>query len=106
VENLNVWTGTGNLTRDCEIRQVGEQDVASFAIAVNGRKDGEVLYLNFDLWRPGKVSEYLVRGKAVGITGTLKCRRYERDGQKREAWTVDVKSLQLLGSPGGRSDAF
>jgi single-stranded DNA-binding protein len=64
------------------------------------------MFLNCDLWRPGKVTEYLTRGKAVAITGTLKCRRYEKDGQKREAWSVDVKSLQLLGSPGGRTEAF
>jgi single-strand DNA-binding protein len=105
VENLNVWTGTGNLTRDAELKEVGETEVASFSIAVNGRKD-EVMFLNCDLWRPGKVTEYLTRGKSVAITGTLRCRKYEKDGQKREAWSVDVKSLQLLGSPGGRTEAF
>lgn len=105
MENLNVWAGTGNLTKDAEVRTVGENEVASFSIAVNGRKDTDVMYLNCDLWRPGKVVEYLVRGKSVAVTGQLKCRRYEaKDGSKREAWGIDIKSLQLLG--GGRKEDF
>ena len=96
--SLNSCSFTGNLTRDAEVREVGESEVAAFAIAVNGRKDGEVLFLNCDLWRPGKVAEYLTRGKQVAVTGQLKCREYEKDGQKRQAWGLDVRDLTLLGS--------
>jgi single-strand DNA-binding protein len=96
--SLNVCSFTGNLTRDAEVREVGENEVAAFAIAVNGRKDGEVLFLNCDYWRPGKVAEYLTRGKQVAVTGQLKCREYEKDGQKRQAWGLDVRELTLLGS--------
>lgn len=96
--SLNSCSFTGNLTRDAEVREVGEDEVAAFGIAVNGRKDGEVLFLNCDLWRPGKVAEYLTRGKQVAVTGQLKCREYEKDGQKRQAWGLDVRELTLLGS--------
>lgn len=96
--SLNSCSFTGNLTRDAEVREVGETEVAAFAIAVNGRKDGEVLFLNCDLWRPGKVAEYLTRGKQIAVTGQLKCREYEKDGQKRQAWSLDVRDLTLLGS--------
>lgn len=96
--SLNSCSFTGNLTRDAEVREVGENEVAAFGIAVNGRKDGEVLFLNCDLWRPGKVAEYLTRGKQVAVTGQLKCREYEKDGQKRQAWSLDVRDLTLLGS--------
>lgn len=95
--SMNTCSFTGNLTRDAEIRQVGEAEVAAFGIAVNGRKD-EVLFLNCDLWRPGKVSEYLTRGKQVGVTGQLRCREYEKDGQKKQAWSLEVRELTLLGS--------
>jgi single-strand DNA-binding protein len=100
--SLNSCCFTGNLTRDVETRMVGESEVASFAIAVNDRK-GEAMYLNCDLWRPGNVSEYLTRGKAVAVSGELRCRRYEKDGVKREAWQLDVKNLTLLG--GARVEA-
>jgi len=96
--SLNSCSFTGNLTRDAEVREVGESEVAAFAIAVNGRKDGEVLFLNCDLWRPGKVAEYLTRGKQVAVTGQLKCREYEKDGVKRQACGLDVRELTLLGS--------
>jgi len=96
--SLNSCSFTGNLTRDAEVREVGENEVAAFAIAVNGRKDGEVLFLNCDFWRPGKAAEYLTRGKQVAVTGQLKCREYEKDGQKRQAWGLDVRELTLLGS--------
>lgn len=96
--SLNSCSFTGNLTRDAEVREVGENEVAAFGIAVNGRKDGDVLFLNCDYWRPGKVAEYLTRGKQVAVTGQMKCREYEKDGQKRQAWSLDVRDLTLLGS--------
>lgn len=95
--SLNSCCFTGNLTRDAEVRQVGENEVAAFAIAVNDRK-GEATFINCDLWRPGGVAEYLTRGKAVAVSGELKCRKYEKDGVKREAWTLEVKNLALLGT--------
>ena len=101
--SLNSCCFTGNLTRDVETRMVGESEVASFSIAVNDRK-GEALFINCDMWRPGQVSEYLTRGKSVAVTGELKCRKYEKDGQKREAWGLDVKNLTLLGGAKERAE--
>lgn len=94
--SLNSCSFTGNLTRDAESKMVGESEVASFRIAVNGRRD-ETLYLSCDMWRPGGVMEYLVRGKQVAVTGELKCRKYQKDGQDREYWSLDVRNLALLG---------
>jgi len=103
--SLNSCSFTGNLTRDAEVNEKKGTEVASFAIAVNGRKgkDGkpEVLYLNCDLWRPGGVGEYLTRGKQVAVSGELRCNKYEKDGQKREFWVLEVRNLALLG--GGKT---
>ena len=95
--SMNVCTFTGNLTRDAEVRSVGDSEVAAFAIAVNGRKD-EVMYMDCDYWKPGQVVEYLTRGKAVAVSGELKCRQYEKDGVKRTAYSLRVNNLTLLGS--------
>lgn len=103
--SLNSCSFTGNLTRDAETKTIGENDVASFAIAVNGRKDGDVMFLNCDLWRPGGVSGFLTRGKQVAVSGELRCKRYEKDGQKKEIWTLDVKNLALLGGAREREEA-
>ena len=102
---VNVCTFVGNLTRDAEVKVVGENEVASFAIAVNGRKDGEVLFLDCDFWRPGQVSEYLVRGKTVCVTGSLKSRSYEKDGQKRTHTGLQVREVTLLGGARERQEA-
>ena len=103
--SLNSCAFTGNLTRDAESKMVGENEVCTFAIAVNGRKDGDVMYLNCDLWRPGGVAEYLTRGKQVAVSGELRCKRYEKDGVKKEIWTLDVKNLALLGGAKQREEA-
>lgn len=102
--SLNSCSFTGNLTRDSESKMVGENEVCSFAIAVNGRKD-DVLFLNCDMWRPGAVTEFLTRGKQVAVTGELRCKRYEKDGQKKEIWVLDVKNLALLGSRAREEEA-
>ena len=101
--SLNSCCFTGNLTRDAEMKTVGESDVASFAIAVNDRK-GEAMFINCDMWRPGGVSEYLTRGKAIAVSGELRCRKYEKDGQKKEIWVLDVKNLTLLGGAREREE--
>jgi single-strand DNA-binding protein len=101
--SLNSCAFTGNLTRDAEMKTVGENEVASFAIAVNDRK-GEATFLNCDMWRPGGVGEYLTRGKQVAVSGELRCKRYEKDGQKKEIWVLEVKSLTLLGGAREREE--
>lgn len=101
--SLNSCAFTGNLTRDAEIKTVGENEVASFAIAVNDRK-GEATFLNCDMWRPGGVGEYLTRGKQVAVSGELRCKRYEKDGQKKEIWVLEVRSLALLGGAREREE--
>ena len=102
--SLNSCAFTGNLTRDAESKMVGEVEVCSFAIAVNDRK-GVATFINCDMWRPGGVAEYLVTGKQIAVSGELKCRKYEKDGQKREAWSLEVKSLTLLGGARDRAEA-
>lgn len=101
--SLNSCAFTGNLTRDAEMKTVGENDVASFAIAVNDRK-GEAMFINCDFWRPGGVGEYLTRGKQVAVSGELRCKKYEKDGQKREIWVLEVKNLALLGGARERDE--
>jgi len=96
--NLNVWSGTGRLTKDVQMFKRGEHDVATFTIACNGHKD-EVLFLACDLWRPGAVIEYLQKGKHVAVTGPLKMKSFtDKEGQQRDRLVCDCKTLELLGS--------
>lgn len=95
--SFQTFIAMGNLTRDPEIRQVGDKEVAKFAIAINGFKEGDVLFLDCEWWRAGAVLGYMAKGTPVLIEGTLKVDRWEKDGQKREKMVCVISRLQLVG---------
>jgi single-stranded DNA-binding protein len=100
--NTNVCVFSGYLCKDAvveikKLRTGGEEEVACFRIGVNGPND-QKLFLNCELWRPGKVVEYLEEGKQVLVNGRLKSREFTNsDGAKDSWWSLDVRDLQLLG---------
>lgn len=86
----------GNLTKDVETRNVGENEVAKFSVAVNGYRDS-VEYFDVEHWNPGKVTMYLTRGTPVLVDGELQTQRWEKDGQQRSKIVVKARRIQLLG---------
>jgi single-strand DNA-binding protein len=86
----------GNLTKDVESRMVGESEVAKFGVAVNGYKDS-VEFFDCEYWKPGRVTEFLVRGTPVLVEGEIQTQSWERDGEKKSRKVVRVMRLQLLG---------
>jgi single-strand DNA-binding protein len=99
----------GRLTRDAELKFTNAGlAISKFSLAVNRRaKKGDTWQEEtdfFDAVWMGKgaeaVSQYLLKGKQVGIQGELRQNRWEQDGQKRSRVEIFVTSLQLLG--GGR----
>lgn len=87
----------GNVTGEPEIKQVGENEVAKFSIAVNGYKDS-VEYFDLEWWKPNGAMAFVAKGTQVFIDGELQTQRWEKDGQKRSKIVVKVKTLQLTGS--------
>lgn len=90
---MNVWTGTGRLTKDAVIRAAQETTVARFTLAVNRKykKDGE----NADFISCvafGKTAEfiekYTKKGMKVEIVGRIQTGSYEKDGAK--VYTTDI----------------
>lgn len=100
-----VITVVGNLTADPELRFTPSgAGVASFTIASTPRtmdrnsgewKDGEPLFLRCSAWRDlgEHVAESLQRGARVIAQGRLKQRSYEKDGQKRTVYEMDVDEI-------------
>lgn len=106
--SLNQVTLIGNLTRDIEIRQIGNgTSVAEIGLAVNHRvKKGdewvdEPCFVDVTVW--GKqaegAAERLSRGSSVCIEGRLKFDSWEQDGQKRSKLRVVAERVQALGPP-------
>lgn len=90
----NVCAFTGRLTRDPELRHTQSGDpVASFSIAVNGWKDGDVTYLRCSCWgkQAKALEQHFRKGDPIAVNGRLKLNRWEKDGQKREQHELDVR---------------
>jgi single-strand DNA-binding protein len=98
-------TVVGNLTSAPELRFIPSGDaVANFTVASTPRTfdkkadkwvDGEPLFLRCSLWREAaeNVAESLEKGARVIVTGKLKQRSYEKDGQTRQSLELDVDEI-------------
>jgi single-strand DNA-binding protein len=109
--DLNHVVLIGRLTRDSELKYTANgQAVCKFSIAVNRRrKNGdqwvdEPNFFDIVLWgRQGEsLSQYLVKGKMVGVDGELRQDRWEQDGQNRSKVEIVANNLQLLGGNPGQ----
>lgn len=95
----------GRLTRDPEtVMTQGGTELVQFAVAVDGRKEGEVSF--FDCKAFGKTAENVARykhkGEQVGISGHLVQERWETGGQKRSAVRIVAERVDFIGA---RSEA-
>ena len=96
----------GNLTRDAEVRQVGQSSVASFGLATSRRfkkQDGtdgeETEFHDIELWNNNGVYPYLTKGQSVLIQGEIRTDRWQdQNGQQREKKKIRASVIQLCGS--------
>jgi single-strand DNA-binding protein len=102
--NFNKIILVGRLTRDPEIKYTPQgTQLAKFGLAVSRAmsKNGETDFFNIVAWQ--KLAEicgqYLKKGKLVLIEGEVQTRSYEtQDGQKRTAFEIVARNMQMLGS--------
>ena len=103
--SVNLVILVGNLTRDAEVRTVGQQQVAKFGLATSERfrkQDGtqgeSTEFHNIELWGNTGVYPYLVKGQSLYVQGSIKTDRFTgQDGQERTATKIKAFSVQLLG---------
>ncbi|QEP06161.1 single-stranded DNA-binding protein [Glutamicibacter sp. ZJUTW] len=98
-------TVVGNLTADPEMRFTANgAAVANFTIAstpktfdrqTNEFKDGDPLFLRSSVWREQaeNVAETLTKGMRVIAQGYLKQRSYDKDGEKRTVYELEVQEV-------------
>ena len=106
--NTNIVVLTGNLTRGVELKQVGEYQVAKFAIAVNDRvkKNGEwtevANFFEVETWNGAEAcAKYLSKGSSALVRGALVQHRWETDeGQKRSKVYVKAQHVEFIGGKG------
>lgn len=101
---MNVWSFTGNLGRDCEVKYLPNGTaLCEFAVAVtSGYGDKEkttwVRCRLFGKRAEGALPQHLVKGQKVAISGEMTLETWEKDGQKNSAVSVMVNSLDLIGA--------
>ena len=109
----------GRLTRDAELKYTsGGMAISNFSLAVKrSKKTGdrwEEEASFFDCTAFGRqaeaVSQYMTKGKQVGVQGELRQDRWEKDGQSRSKVVIIANTIQLLGgstgSSGGSGESF
>lgn len=114
-QNLNRWCGTGNLTRDPEIKDITTRSekktkVANMRIAVNGRvKSGDewvdrAHYFDLTVYgaQADAIGRYLSKGSAIAIDGHLEYQEWEKDGEKKDRVIIIGDSVQFTD---GRKDS-
>lgn len=103
---LNQVILVGRLTSDLEIKEVNEQKVANFSVAVQRsykNADGvyEADFINCTVWNnvATNTAEYCHKGDLVGVKGNLTTDSYEdKEGNKRYVTKVNVEKITFLSS--------
>ncbi|KJK40254.1 hypothetical protein UK15_07860 [Streptomyces variegatus] len=103
--SLPTMTGVGRLTADPEMSftQSGKA-VANVSLAFNSRRlnaqtqqweDGDVFFIRGSVWErlAENVVETLAKGMEVMVTGEIRTRSWEKDGQKHERPDLFIRSI-------------
>ena len=110
--DINHVVLVGRLTKDAELKYIASgQAVCKFSIAINRRRkvgeqwEDEANFFDIVLWgRQGEsLSQYLQKGKLVGVEGELRQDRWQQDGQNRSKIEIVANNIQLLGGSTGTS---
>lgn len=113
--SMNVVTLVGNLTRDPEIRSIGESSrIAEFGMALNRKRKGadgqmkeETSFVEIKCWggTADLVNKYCKKGDRIGIVGRLQQDRWtDKDtGKNREKLYITAEDIEFLG--GGQQEA-
>lgn len=103
--SLPTLTGTGRLTEDPSLRFTPSgKAVAKVRLAFNSRRknqqtqeweDGDVFFVDGTAWERDaeNIAESLTKGTEVIVSGRLKQRQYEKDGEKRYAIELLIDSI-------------
>lgn len=97
---MNNITVAGQLGKDSELKQVGQEQVLSFSVADSQGRDKPSIWWNCQLWgrRATSLQQYLVKGASVTITGQVTQREYtDKTGQKKMAQDVRINDVALQG---------
>ena len=114
--DLNSFIGHGRLQDNAQMKSVANGfSKVSFSLAVNsaytdkeGKSVDDVSFFDCDFFgkRAAALHPYLVKGKEVEISGSLRQNRWTDDaGQKHSRVVIIVRDVHLLGGTGAKKSA-
>jgi single-strand DNA-binding protein len=103
---MNSITVAGTLGKDAEVKYLASGDaICNFSVADSMGRDKGTIWWNCSLYgkRADSLSQYLLKGQAVTVTGTVSEREWtDKSDTKRKSMDVRVSDVALQG---GRRDA-
>ena len=103
---MNSITIAGTLGKDAEVKYLANGDaICNFSVADSQGREKPTMWWNCGLYgkRAESLSQYLVKGQAVTVTGSVSEREWtDKEGNKRKSMDVRVNDVALQG---GRKDA-
>lgn len=98
---MNNITIAGQLGKDAEVRHLNNGDpVCSFSVADSQGREKPTIWWRCSLFgkRAESLAQYLVKGQAVTVTGSVTEREYtDKDGAPKKAQEVRVNDIALQG---------
>lgn len=93
----------GNLTRDPELKEVGQSQLCKMGIAINRKtpKGDDVCFMDVVVWGSlaALCGKYLTKGKQALVEGYIKQENWQdATGQKRSKHVIVAEEVQFLGS--------
>lgn len=103
--SINKVICIGNLTRDAEVRTVGQNQVAKVGLAMTEKfrkQDGTIgentEFIDIEVWGQAGVYPYLLKGQMVYVEGSFKTQKWTgQDGAQHQQTFIKAASIQLLG---------
>lgn len=100
---LNKIVIVGRLTKDVQIFEKEERKVATFCVATQRNykdKNGEIVCDYIFCKAFGKlasnIDKYTNQGTLVGITGQMRSRKYDKDGQTHFVTELYVETIKFM----------
>ena len=97
---MNSITVAGQLGKDSELKQIGQDPVLSFSVADSQGREKPTIWWNCQLWgkRATSLQQYLTKGQSVTVTGSVSQRTYtDKNGVEKISQDVRVNDVALQG---------
>ena len=99
----NSFNGIGRITKEPELRTVGEKNVLDFTIAITrpfAKKDHpESDFIDCTAWgsTADNITKFFGKGDRIGVSGRVEVKPYEdKDGVKRKSFKVIVDDFEFI----------